>query len=63
MGWAYVGTLAFAEVRVQAFSVWCGPAEDDFETQWRVIQGEHSETYAAFWLRWSAMEPPQPDQR
>lgn len=51
MSWRYVGTKAYAEVIVEAFSVLCGPAEDDFATQWRVTQGTHSEPYALFWIR------------
>lgn len=57
LGWVYVGNLAFAEVRVQAFSVLCGPSDDDFETQWRVTEGQHSEPYASFWARHSSGGP------
>ncbi len=49
-GWRYIGTRAFAEVTVSAYSVLSGMGEDDFETQWRVHQGDHSETYAHWWL-------------
>jgi hypothetical protein len=51
-GWAYVGELAFSSVTVRAFSVLCGPAEDDFRTEWRVSEGDHSEPLSMFLLRW-----------
>lgn len=56
MGWRYVGCKAYARVTVQAFGVLCGPSEDDFAVQWRVTEGDHSEPFSAFWLRWSAQE-------
>jgi hypothetical protein len=49
-GWEYVGNRTFAEVRVRAYSVLCGPSEDDCATQWRVEQGEHSESFAMWSL-------------
>lgn len=51
MTWIYVGTLAFAEVRIEPFAVHSGPNEDDFETQWRASEGQHGCSFAMFVLR------------
>jgi hypothetical protein len=50
-GWIYVGTKAFAEVTVRAFSVLSGPSDDDYSTQWRVIEGNVSDSYGMFRMR------------
>lgn len=50
MGWTYEGTKGARGVRVYAVAMLCGPAEDDYETQWRVDDGKSSQTYASFWV-------------
>lgn len=59
--WYYVGELAFSRVEVRAYAQLCGPSDDDFATIWRVSEGEHSESFATFWLRWAG-DGPQTDR-
>lgn len=54
-GWMYRGEKAYAEVYVRAYSVLTGPSGDDCETQWRAVQGQHSEPLSSFWLRESCL--------
>lgn len=51
MGYEYEGRRDAEIVRVYAVAVHCGPAEDDFATQWRVDDGETSFTYAEWLIR------------
>lgn len=48
-GWRYVGTKGGRKVTMQAFSVLCGPGDDDSETQWRAEYNGKSIT-AVGWL-------------
>ena len=48
-GWLYVGRRLDELVHVQAFAVVCGPASDDYATQWRVTDGKHTQEYST-WL-------------
>jgi hypothetical protein len=50
-GWVYIGTRAWAEVTVRAYSMLVGPSDDDDETQWRVTEGEDSWTFALWSMR------------
>jgi hypothetical protein len=49
MGWIYIGVRDEKRVVVYATSMLCGPNEDDFETVWRVNNGQTNETYA-WWI-------------
>ncbi len=51
-GWRYIGTRQGRRVCVHAFSLLCGPAEDDFETSWRVDDDQGTSlSYVAWWMR------------
>ena len=48
MGWQYIGVKSGDTVTVKAFAMMCGPAEDDYSTQWRVDDGEKTVDYASW---------------
>ena len=56
-GWNYVGRRAWSEVRLRAYAMVVGPADDDFATQWRAEEGDHSETFASWSMRNQAKTP------
>lgn len=51
----YAGTKRDRSVYIHSVSVLCGPAEDDCTTQWRVSEGERSETFACFFIKETAL--------
>lgn len=50
-GWEYEGKRGDCTVHVYPVSVVVGPYDDDFETQWRVDDGETSYSYASWWVK------------
>ena len=48
VGWRYTGIKRGKQVRVIPFAVMCGPAEDDYVTQWRVDDGEKTVDYTSW---------------
>lgn len=48
-GWRYEGHRGAQRITLYAVGVHCGPAEDDFTTQWRTH--ETGETYATWYVR------------
>lgn len=54
-GYVYSGTRGDESVTVRAYSVLCGPADDDCATQWRVeSDGKPIVEFAAWWIRTEA---------
>lgn len=47
----YYGTRNNETIRIHAVAVQCGPAEDDYATQWLVDDGEVSQTLSAWYLK------------
>ena len=54
MGYRYIGKRSDESVMVYAVARLCGPAEDDFSTEWRVDVDGTSMSYAAWWIREAA---------
>lgn len=53
-GWRYVGVAAGGRtVKVMPYAVHCGPAEDDYATEWWVDEGCGSVPYAMWIIFWS----------